>query len=335
MIDRKLRVGVIGCSTIAENSVLPAINSSKNIELNSIGSRNDEKSKKFADKFGSKKFGSYEQVIEDNDIDLVYISLPIGLQEEWVIRAARSGKHILCEKSSTTSFSSANKMVRVCKENQVRLMEGLMFRFHPQHEKVLEIIKNKKLGDVKYFHGEYGFPMPSENNIRMKPELGGGVLNDACCYPICATRIVFDKEPDSVSAKLYIDKLSQVDTRCQVSLYFDDGKISTMNVGYGMFFRSIYEIWGTQGHLELNRAYNVPINFEPTILLKTENTEQPTTIEAANHFEIMLDALSNEIRNPGVGKYDLENDLLNQARVLEACRKSHNEQRIVKIDEIT
>ena len=334
MTNKKISIGVIGCSTIAENSVIPAINSSKNTELISIGSRYKEKSKRFAEKFGIPKFGSYEQVLDDKNIDVVYISLPIGLQEEWAIKAAKAGKHILCEKSSTTSFNSAKNMIDECKKNQVRLMEGLMFRFHPQHDKVLEIINERKLCEMKYFHGEYGFPMPPYNNIRLKSELGGGVLNDACCYPICATRILFNKEPNSVFAKLYIDKQSQVDIRCQVTLFFDGGKISTMNVGYGMLFRSIYEVWGTHGHLELNRAYNVPVNVKPRILLNTENTES-ITIESANHFEIMLDAFHNEINNAGTSKYDFEMDLLNQARVLEACRTSHNEQRIVKISEIT
>ena len=176
--------------------------------------------------------------------------------------------------------------------------------------------------------------MPTLDNIRLQSKLGGGVLNDACCYPICATRMLFEKEPQSVFAKLVIDNKSQVDVRCQVMLYFDDGKVSTMNVGYGMSFRSIYEIWGTHGHLELNRAYNVPVDLKPTILLNSEK-EECITIDAANHFEIMLDAFHEEIINQGTSKFNFELDLLNQARVLEAARKSHNEERLVRIDEIT
>ncbi len=126
----KIRIGVIGCSTIAKNSTLPAILKSNNAKLEHIGSRSNKKALEFSKIFGCKKSGTYEDVINDENVDAIYISTPVGNHEEWVLKSANAGKHILCEKSSTTSFNSAKKMVSTVKENNVRLMEGFMYRFH-------------------------------------------------------------------------------------------------------------------------------------------------------------------------------------------------------------
>ncbi|NDF36064.1 MAG: gfo/Idh/MocA family oxidoreductase, partial [Nitrosopumilaceae archaeon] len=111
---KKLRFGVIGCSRIASSSTVPAILESQFASLEHVGSRDKNKAESFAKKFHCEKFGSYQDVLSDNSVDAVYISLPIGLHEEWVIKAAKAGKHILCEKSSTISYKSAQKMVQIC-----------------------------------------------------------------------------------------------------------------------------------------------------------------------------------------------------------------------------
>ena len=133
---KPLKFGIIGCSRIAKRSVIPAIIKSEFAELEIIGSRSTDKAKEFAKEFDCEKFGTYEDVISNDSVDVVYISTPIGTHEEWSIKATAAGKHVYVEKSSTYSFDSAKKMVKSAKENNVRLMEGFMFRFHPQHQKV-------------------------------------------------------------------------------------------------------------------------------------------------------------------------------------------------------
>ena len=143
-MKKKIRFGIIGCSRIAESSTIPAILESKFAEIEIIGSRTGAKAKKIAKKFDCKKYGNYDDVLKDSNVDAVYISTPVGLHEKWAIRAAKHGKHILCEKSATSSFSSAKKIISEAKKNRVRIMEGFMFRFHPSIEKVREIIDKKK-----------------------------------------------------------------------------------------------------------------------------------------------------------------------------------------------
>ena len=111
-----------------------------------IGSRSLDKAKEFSNEFNCKNYGTYDDIISNDSVDVVYISTPIGTHEEWATKAANAGKHIHCEKSSTTSFDSAKRMITHSRQNNVRIMEGFMFRFHPQHEKVKELISSNKIG---------------------------------------------------------------------------------------------------------------------------------------------------------------------------------------------
>ena len=157
---KKINFGVIGCSSISKKTTIPSILASTFSDIEIIGSRSQNRSKTFAKNFSCKKYGDYNDVLENPNVDAVYISLPISLQEKWVIKSAKAGKHIICEKSATTSFNSAKKMLKECKKNNVRLMEGFSFRFHPQHNKISKILKQKKIGKPFCFFGQYIFTLP-------------------------------------------------------------------------------------------------------------------------------------------------------------------------------
>lgn len=333
-MEEKINFGIIGCSRISESSTIPAILESPYANLVNVGSRTISKAKDFSEKFGCRKFGTYDDVLDDEEVDAVYISVPVGLHEKWTILAAKAGKHILCEKSSTDSYESAKRMISISRKNNVRLMEGFMFRFHPSHHKVLEIIKEKKLGELYFFQSWYGFPPISKEDIRYKQELGGGILNDAGCYPICASRIIFGKEPEYVICNLRIDKENQVDEKASIFLIFDDGNVAQMNVGYGLFYQSVYRIWGTEGSLSLSRAYNIPKNMSPTITISTKEKIFDKQITPVNHFKLMLDEFCKEILKIGNNLFDFEKDLLNQAKIMEAARISHKKKCMIKIADL-
>ena len=164
-----IKFGIIGCSRIAKRSVIPAILKSEFAELEIIGSRTLEKANEFSNEFNCKKFGTYDDVISDDSIDAVYISTPIGTHKEWVMKAASAGKHIYCEKSffpQDITQETAKEVVDHAKQNNVRMMEGFMFRFHPQHQKVKELLNDKKIGDLISFNGSFGFPAFPEGDIR-------------------------------------------------------------------------------------------------------------------------------------------------------------------------
>jgi len=332
IMQRKIKFGIIGCSQIANSSTIPAILESEYAELEFIGSRTNSKAKQFARQFGCKKYGTYEDVLKDNEVNAVYISVPIGLHEKWSIRAAKAGKHILCEKSLSDSFKSSKKIVSKSKKYNVRIMEGFMFRFHPSIKKVSDLLNKKVIGEVFSFQSRYGFPNISKKNIRYQKKLGGGILNDAGCYPICASRILFNEEPESVYCKLNINKKYNVDEFANMSLSFKSGKISEMNLGYGLFYQSIYEIWGSKGMLSLSRAYNIPPDMSASLKINTKKVTE-IKIKPTNHFKLMINNFSKEIQNKKI-KFDFEKDIISQAKVMEAARISNKEKRAVKISEI-
>ena len=330
----KISIGVIGCSTIAKSSTIPAILKSDNCKLVFVGSRSNDKAKKIAQEFGCEKYGSYEDILGDSSVDAVYISTPVGTHEEWVIKSAQAGKHVLCEKSSTTSFDSAKKMIRACKENNVRLMEGFMFRFHPSHRKVKEIINKGTIGNLFSFSSRYGFPPISKDNIRYDRSLGGGILNDAGCYPINASRMLFGTEPEGILCSLIMDREKQVDTKATIFMDFNGGRHSQSAVGYDLFYQSTYSLWGSNGSLSLTRAYNVPPDMHVMLDVNANNFQEKISIDAADHFKIMISSFCDEIQNPNSLQYNFEDDLLNQARVMDAARISNKEKRYVRIDEV-
>ena len=328
-----MRFGIIGCSQIADSSTIPAILESKFAEIEIIGSRVINKAKKFAKKFNCEKYGNYEDVLKDKNVDVVYISVPVGLHEKWAIQAAKYKKHILCEKSATTSYASAKKIISESKKNKVRIMEGFMFRFHPSIQKVSELIDKNKIGKIFSFQSRYGFPSISKKNIRYKKNLAGGILNDAGCYPICASRILFNEEPKSVFCNLINNKKYKIDEFANMLLTFKDGKVAEMNVGYGLFYQSIYEVWGSKGMLNLSRAYNIPPDMSASLKISvTKNYE--IKLKPVNHFRLMIDNFSKEVQGISKSNFNFEKDLLNQARVMEAARRSSQQRRMVNISEI-
>jgi len=336
-----IKIGIIGCSRIAKRSVIPAIMKSEFAEIEMIGSRTERKAKEFSKEFDCKKYGTYEDVIKDKSVDVVYISTPIGTHEEWAIKSALEGKHVYCEKSSTTSFESAKKILNTVKQNNVRIMEGFMFKFHSQHQKVRELITTDKIGEMICFNGIFGFPKFPEEDIRYNKNLGGGFLNDAGCYPICASRMIFQEEPISVSANLTIDPKTGVDVKGTSFLTFKNEKTASITYGNGMYYQSKYNIWGTDGIIDLERAYSVPADFETNLKIQYSKSNDWRSkkneifkINPIDHFLEMINNFCLEISNQKKSLFNFEKDFEYQAKVMEAHRISSNKKKMIFLDEI-
>ena len=302
-------------------------------EIGMIGSRSPKKALGFCTNFGCDSYGTYMDVLKNDNIDAVYISLPVGLHEEWIIKSAEAGKHVLCEKSSTTSLASAKRMVAACRKNNVRLLEGFSFKYHPQHQKVISLIKEGLLGNLLMFHGCFGYPFPDNNNIRLKRELGGGVLNDAACYPIYASRMLFEEEPLSVVCRLKMDPQLGVDVKADVLLTYSNGQVAFVSSAFGAYFQSTYSLWGSKSYLSMKRAYAIPKDMQTSIFLNADDKISEIIMEPEDQFRLMIDIFCREILNTGGDKKRFEYDLLAQARVLEAARLSKREGRVVNISE--
>lgn len=330
----KLKVGVIGCSYIAQKGILPAAMNSECIELSMIGSRDLEKAKEFAKRYNCEAFGTYDDVLKNKEVDIVYISLPHSMHEEWSIKAANAGKHILCEKPISTSYASAKKIVETAKNNNVRLLEGYMFRYHPQNVKAKQLVREGALGESIRFDGCYSCEMPDKDRIFLKKELGGGSLLVSGGYPVSASRMIFNEEPESVLCNLIIDPESGVDVKNYITLTYPHGRTAFTSSMFGSYYQSTYAVLGTKAYLRMGRAYAVPRDMPTKIFLDKDDKVEEITIPPADHFQLMLHDFCEEILKGKESRKDYEGDLLAQARVIEAAIVSNKEKRVVKISEI-
>ena len=333
-MNRKIKFGIIGCSNIADRAVIPAIIESKNAELVILGSRSIEKAKNFANKFDCTKFGTYEDVLNDIEVDVVYVSLPIALHQEWCKKAAIAKKHIICEKSFSDSLESTKKVLEICKDNNIRIMEGFMVRFHPRTQKILEVIKEKTIGKIFSFFGNYGFPPTSFEDIRYNKKLGGGVLNETGCYPVMMCRTIFNEEPIGLFSNLYFDEKLDVDIKGSVLMLFENSKIGQITFSFDSSYQANYRIWGDKGILETERAYSIPPTLESNITIQNTKNKKTIKIDAANQFKIMIEEFSKEILEEYDNREKFENEILKQAQVMEAIRISNKENRFVFINEV-
>ncbi len=328
-MKKKIRFGVLGCSKIAEKSMIPAIKNSSNSQLHMIGSRSEKKAKIFSKKFSCKLHGDYDEILENNEIDAVYISLPPNLHEKWIIKAAKCGKHIICEKPTALSIRSAKKIIKESKKNQIRIIENFAFRYHPQQTKALEIIKNNSIGKISSFYGNYSFNLNvSQKNFRLNKKLGGGVLNDVAGYLICASRLIFNENPISVFCDLEYEK--GIDVSGNIHMKFHN-KTAMCHFSYKNYFQSFYNIFGENGVVRVEHPFNIRNNMKGIITIERKNNLKKISVKADNKFQRLTEIFCNEINNLNLIKINFEKELIDQAKIIDAARKSASERKIIKI----
>lgn len=329
-MNKQLKIGAIGCSSIGKRVIFPAINESNICNLKIIGSRSIKKAKNTASIFHCKEFGSYEEVIEDKEIDIVYVSLPIALQEFWVLKAIRSGKHVLCEKSISPSFSSLKKIWKECQKNNVKVLEGFSFRHHPQHIFVKKMLEEKKLGELHNISTSFVLPiMPSVNDFRFNKKLGGGILNDVGCYIINSARYFFNDEPISVKCELIRNTKYDIDVRGTIYLSFKNKNTCFGLIGYENTFSSDYRIFCNNGIIISDKAYN-PKNSEKTQINIKTKIIKIKRFSPVNQSRLMIEEFCKNITSD---KHELESEFVNQGKVMEAARISNKKNKIVFLRE--
>jgi predicted dehydrogenase len=253
--ERTLRWGVISTANIGSWAVNPAIHASRNGELIAVASRDQERAREFA-RAGRipTAYGRYEALLEDEQVDAVYIPLPNSLHHEWTIRAARAGKHVLCEKPLALDAAQCLEMEAAAQEHNVKLMEAFMYRFHPRTEHVVKMVRDGALGRLQTIRSAFTFRLTRPDNIRLDPELGGGSLMDVGCYCVNVSRTIAGSEPIEVQA-VSEPSASGVDARMVGSLRFPEGVYAQFDCALTMERREVYEVAGTDGWLEIPASF--------------------------------------------------------------------------------
>lgn len=302
----KLRVGVLGCANIAVRSLGPAFQEHELYDLAAFAGRDFSKTNEVSKKFGCEALSSYQQLIDRNDIDLVYIPLPNSLHYEWVIKALKSGKHVLCEKSLGCNYSEVESMVNEARRYNKLLIENFQFRFHSQHQFVKNMLINGEIGDIRSFRSSFGFPpFPDSKNIRYDKELGGGALLDAGAYTIKATQFIMGNNFEVKAASLNISEKIGVDIFGGLFMQNTTGQFAQSSFGFDNFYQCNYEIWGSKGKITSTRAFTAPPGFEPTILLEKQGcTSESICLPADDHFSNLLTHIVKCIE---LGDFESEN----------------------------
>lgn len=314
---KKINIGILGCASIAERSMIPAIqNLNKLFNLCGIASRNYIKANEFAKKFHCKAYLNYEELIFDNGIDALYIPLPTGLHFEWVKKALANNKHLYIEKSFAKNLVQANLLVQDAKNRELTIFEGYMFQYHQQHQTVKEIIKKGEIGEIRYFSSKFGFPPLNENNFRYDPILGGGALLDAAGYTIKAARMILGKEMEIKAATL---KFNNKNTNNEINIFGaafmtnNDGVAASLAFGFDNYYQCDYEIWGTKGKIIVNKAFTPKPDQTTKIIIESNYISKEILIEAENHFEKALIEFYKSIFDSEKTK-NLYNDILIQSK---------------------
>jgi len=250
MSERTLRWGILGTANIA-TKVSKAIQETEGCELTTIGSRDLDKAKVWGAKHHVPNcVASYQQVIDDPNIDAVYIPLPPNLHLEWIEKAARVGKHILVEKPIATGISEAREMVAIAREHKVHLMDGVMWCHHPRTQLMKDVINSGRLGVLRRMTSAFSFcwsPLPT-TNIRFNSALGGGSLLDLGWYTVGATLLLASgKMPERVqaSARWFQD----VDLSLSAMMWFEGDFVASFDCGFDTATRRWLEIAGTENSL--------------------------------------------------------------------------------------
>lgn len=333
MITGKVRFGILGCSSVAKRRTIPAILASGNASLERIGSRSEQKARGYAAEFRCAKYGTYEEVLRDPAVDAVYISTPPALHEQWIREAARYGKHVYCEKPVVSGYAAAADIVDLFGKKGLRIMEGYMFRYHPQHALVRELIAAGRIGAPRLFESWYFYPRPGVGNIRLDPGLGGGVFNDAAGYGAAAALEIFGGWPLSVYCSLGLNEEVKVDDLVDMQVRFSGGRLARSVAGFGLQYRSRYAVTGTAGRLEAERAYAIGPEVAAHVALETDAGTERFLVPAADQFRSMVEKFSGVLLGAPEPGESFERKMILTQLVMGAARRSHLEGRAVECTE--
>jgi len=327
--NQKLRWGILGAARVNER-LLPAIVEAGNSELVAIASRRPgaaaETLKKYAPNVsGVATYDSMEELLADQNVQAIYIPMANHEHGEWVLKAIASGRHVLVEKPLAITVSDIEAIEAAAAQYKVKVMEGFMYRFHPQHQRIKEIVQSGAIGEVRSAKASYSFMMRPARMYRLANDtaLGGGAMWDVGPYAIHSLRHCFDSDPVSVIATAkYADTGADIST--SGILHFGDGKFGHFDVSFECSRQSEYTIIGTKGSVKCHTVWQLPgTNDVPVISWWSDDGRKfEETYPAANHFNLEIEHFSDCVLNnkaPLLTLQDAKTNCKTIAAVLESA----------------
>lgn len=325
-MNRKVRWGVLGVASIATRKVIPGMQQGALSEVSAIASRDLQKAQIAAKELGiAKAYGSYEELLADREIDAIYNPLPNHLHVPWSAKAAEAGKHVLCEKPIGCDAEEALELMKVRDRTGVKIGEAFMVKTHPQWLRVRELVRSGRIGALKSIVTIFSYYNRDEQNVRHKPEWGGGGLLDIGCYPITLSRWLFAEEPSRVTGAIELDPQFGTDRMASAVLEFAAGH-SVFFAGTQTNYFQRMELLGSKGRVAVEIPFNAP-NDKPTHLTVAYGmtihggSVKVEEIPACDQYTIQGDAFSRAILENTEVPVPLE-DALGNMKVIDAIFRS-------------
>ncbi len=312
-----VQFGIIGAGRIAHRQFAPALKQSAHAELAAAASRDLQRAKALGPK---RAYDHYDALLEDGEVEAVYIATHNGLHHPLTIRALVRGKHVLCEKPLACTVAECSEMIAAARQHQRLLVEAFMYRYHPQIDKAVELLSAGAIGDISAVEASFSFMLADGGDVRLNHEWGGGSLYDVGCYCVNVCRLLFRGMPLAVKAMAQFDPVHRVDVSLHGTLDFGQGRYGIISCGFDGGLRNRVLVSGTQGTLELPGAF---ISWEkpPSIIINREEEREVMEFEPTNVYQAEIDDFAQAIRGGPPPRLALEEGLLN-ARVFEALLAS-------------
>ena len=322
----KVRWGVLGVANIAVKKVIPAMQKGERTEIVAIASRDLARARTAAAQLQiPNAYGSYDELLADSSVQAIYNPLPNHLHVPWSTKAARAGKHVLCEKPIALNAQEAGTLIQVRDATNVKIGEAFMVRTHPQWLRAREIVRGGEIGELRAVTSVFSYFNKDRNNIRNILEIGGGGIMDIGCYPITMSRFFFERRPARAAALIERDPEMKTDRLSSALLDFARGQATfTCSTQLVPFQRM--QIFGTRGRIEIEIPYNTPPDQPSRIFIDNGSqfagrSARVEEFPAVDQYTLQGDAFSRAIQENTEVPVPLE-DALDNMRVIDAIFRS-------------
>jgi len=264
-MKKLLKWGLLSTAHI-NRALIPPLRASERNRLVAVASRDARRAEAYAKQHAiPRSYGSYEALLADPEIDVIYNPLPNHLHAEWSIRAAQAGKHVLCEKPLALTVNEVDQMTEAAQQSGTILAEAFMYRHHPQTLAVQEAVRDGEIGDIQLIRGSFSFTLQRPEDFRWTPEYGGGALWDVGCYPVSFTRMLVESPPEEVFG-WQITTPDGVDQTFIGQLRFSGGVLAQFDCSFNLPRQTVMEIRGTKGILIVPAPFKPDPEQKPYIL---------------------------------------------------------------------
>lgn len=315
--EHPVQFGIVGAGRIATHAFVPALAASANAELAAAASRDLDRAQALRPK---RAYDRYEALLDDPDVEAVYIATHNGLHHPLTIRAIERGKHVLCEKPLAASAAECEEMVAAAREHSRHLMEAFMYRYHPQMAEARSLLESGAIGEVCTVEASFSFRHTDEGDVRLNAAWGGGSLYDVGCYCVNACRWFLGGLPRTVTAMATFHPVHRVDLSLHGVLDFGSGRYGIVSCGFDGGVRNRVSICGTNGTLTLPRAF-ANSRKPTTLVIDSGDQVRESAFAPTDVFQLEIEDFARAVRGGPAPMLEPEEGLRN-ARVMEALLAS-------------